>query len=315
MRLNITTTSRLGGSQVKKYISFDIGGTKVKHGLLLENGTILSKDSYNTQCTNLEMFLKEMVDTIKMYTKNNNVSGIAVSLPGYINPHSGYSERAGAITVLDNQNLKRLLETRIPLPVEVENDGNCVALAEKISGNAKNCTDFICVTLGTGIGGGIFIDGKLLHGHSFKGAEFGFMITQAGNYDGDILHSNASTTALIKSYIKLKGISEHEKINGETVFLESVKNSSVRRLIDDWARNISYGVYNLAATLNPQKILIGGGVIAQPGLLSSINNHLNQLYWWKDIKIPVERCKHQNDAGMIGALYHFIKKQDRSINK
>jgi beta-glucoside kinase len=294
---------------VKKYICFDIGGTKVKHGLLLENGTILSKDSYYTQSTNLEMFLKEMVDTITMYTRNNNVSGVAISLPGFINPHSGYSERAGAITALDNQNLKKLLESRISLQVEIENDGNCAALAEKISGNAKDCTDFICVTLGTGIGGGIFIDGKLLHGHSFRGSEFGFMITQAGKYDGDILQSNASTTALIKSYKKLKGISEHEKINGEKIFLESDKNKSVRRLIDDWVRNISYGIFNLASTLNPQKILIGGGVIAQQGLLSNINNHLDQLYWWKVIKIPVESCKHQNDAGMIGALYHFIQNQ------
>ncbi len=294
---------------MKKYISFDIGGTKVKHGLLLENGTILSKDSYNTQCTNLEMFLKEMIDTIIMYTKNNDVSGVAISLPGFINPDTGYSERAGAITALDNQNLKKLLETRIPLQVEVENDGNCAAFAEKISGNAKDCSDFICVTLGTGVGGGIFIDGKLLHGHSFRSSEFGFMITKASSNDGDILQSNASTAALIRYYKKLKGIGEHEKIDGEKIFLESVKSKSVRRLIDDWVRNISYGIFNLAATLNPQKILIGGGVIAQPGLLSHINYHLDQLYWWKVIKIPVESCKHQNDAGMIGALYHFIQKQ------
>ena len=296
---------------MEKYISFDIGGTKVKHGLLLENGTILSKDSYNTQCANLEIFLEQMVETIKMYTTNNDVNGVAISLPGFINPHSGYSERAGAVTALDNQNLKTLLETRIPLQVEIENDGNCAALAEKISGNAQNCTDFICLTLGTGIGGGIFIDGKLLHGHSFRGSEFGFMITRSGKYDGDILQSNASTTALIKSYKKLKGISEYEEINGEKVFLASVKHKSVRRLIDDWVKNISYGIYNLAATLNPQKILIGGGVIAQQGLLSNIKNHLDQLYWWKDIKIPVESCKHLNDAGLIGALYHFIQKQGR----
>ncbi|KIL44334.1 ROK family protein [Jeotgalibacillus soli] len=292
---------------MRKYITFDVGGTKVKHGLLLEDGTILSKDSYDSKSTNLELFLKEMVDTIDLYTRNHNVSGVAISLPGFINPRTGYSERAGSVTVLDNQNLKRLLERRITLHVEIENDGNCVALAEKYSGNAQKCTDFICVTIGTGIGGGIFINGKLLHGHSFRSGEFGFMITQA-KMDNSVLHNNASTTALIRSYKKLKGISESESINGETVFLESVENMAVRRLIDDWIKNISYGIYNLAATLNPQKILIGGGVIAQQDLLSKINDQLDQLYWWKDIKIPVETCKHQNDAGMIGAMYHFIQK-------
>lgn len=309
--MSMAPTDRLGGSKVRKYICFDIGGTKVKHGLLLENGSILSTDSYDTQCRNLEIFLKEMVDTINMYTKNNYVSGVAISLPGFINPYTGYSERGGAIKALDNQNLKKLLRSRISLPIEIENDGNCAALAEKISGNAKRCNDFICVTIGTGIGGGIFINGKLLHGRSFRGGEFGFMITKAGNHDKEILHSNASTNALIKSYKKLMGISENENIKGETVFIESRHNSSVRGLIDDWTRNISYGIFNLAATLNPEKILIGGGVISQHGLIDTINHNLDQLPWWKEIKVPVESCRFQNDGGMIGAMYHFIRKRDR----
>ena len=180
---------------MKKYIAFDIGGTKVKHGLLLGNGFILSKESYGTPSSNREMFIEKMVNTVKTYTENNSVSGVAISLPGYINPHTGYSERAGTISVLDGQNLKKLLESEISLPIEIENDGNCAAIAEKTSGNAKNCTDFICVTVGTGIGGGIFIDGKLVRGHSFRGGEFGFMITQSTE---DVLNNNASTTALIR---------------------------------------------------------------------------------------------------------------------
>ncbi|ULT56493.1 ROK family protein [Neobacillus drentensis] len=296
---------------MNKYIAFDIGGTQVKHGLLLENGSILSKGSYDTPSTSLEMFIEKIVNTVKSYPENTSVSGVAISLPGYINPHTGYSERAGAISVLDGQNLKILLETAISLPVEIENDGNCAAIAEKISGNAKNCTDFICVTVGTGIGGGIFIDGKLVHGHSFRGGEFGFMITESTE---NVWNNNASTTALIKSYKKLKGINETKKVDGETIFLKAAKDSSVRRLVERWVKILCYGIYNLAATLNPQKILIGGGVLGQEGLIKMINNQLDRLYWWKDIKIPVESCKHQNDAGMIGAMYHFQQKQQRESN-
>ena len=292
---------------MKKYIAFDIGGTKVKHGLLLGNGFILSKESYGTPSSNREMFIEKMVNTVKTYTENNSVSGVAISLPGYINPHTGYSERAGAISVLDGQNLKKLLESEISLPIEIENDGNCAAIAEKTSGNAKNCTDFICVTVGTGIGGGIFIDGKLVRGHSFRGGEFGFMITKSTE---DVLNNNASTTALIRSYKKLKGLNETENVDGETIFHKAAKDYSVRRLVEDWVKILSYGIYNLAATLNPQKILIGGGVISQEGLIKMINKQLDRLYWWKHIKIPVESCKHQNDAGMIGAMYHLQQKQD-----
>lgn len=290
---------------MKKYISFDVGGTEVKHGLLLGNGTILSKDCYETECNNLAVFLNDMEKTINMYTKTHQVLGVAISLPGSINPYTGFSERSGSITALSNKNLKQLLEQRISLQVEIENDGNCAAIAEKVNGNAIHCTDFICITLGTGVGGGIFINDKILHGHSFRGGEFGFMITQAERENEDILHFNASTSALIKSYKKSKGFGEQININGETIFFESRKNSAVKKLIDDWVRNISYGIYNLATTLNPQKILIGGGVSAQQSLISMINKQLDQLPWWKEFKIPVENCKHYNDAGMIGAMYHL----------
>jgi beta-glucoside kinase len=293
---------------VRKIIAFDIGGTKVKHGLLLEDGSILSKGSYDTPSSNLELFLDKMVDTIQTYLDNHDVMGVAISLPGFINPYTGYSEQAGAISALNEQNLKKLLETRISLPVEIENDGNCAAIAEKMSGNAKNCTDFICMTVGTGIGGGIFIGGKLLRGYTFKGGEFGFMITQSS---GDAMHNTSSTTALIRSYKNLKGINDNEKIDGETIILKAENDYLVRRLVDDWIKKLSYGIFNLAATLNPQKILIGGGIFNQQGLINKINHQLDQLYWWKDIKVPVESCKHENDAGMIGAMYNFKQKHHR----
>ncbi len=108
---------------MKRYICFDVGGTKVKYGLLLEDGSILSKGNYNTRQINLELFLKDMIDTINMYTRNTIVSGIAISLPGFINPHTGYSEAAGSVKALSHQNLKKLLEAKIPLPIEIENDG------------------------------------------------------------------------------------------------------------------------------------------------------------------------------------------------
>ncbi|MEH7119635.1 ROK family protein [Neobacillus vireti] len=294
---------------MKKYISFDVGGTKVKHGLLLEDGTFLSKGSYKTPRKDLDEFLQKKIETIQMYLQDHQVMGVAISLPGFINPNTGYSEQAGAVTALINQNLKSLLESKVPLHVEIENDGNCAAIAEKISGNAKECNDFICVTIGTGIGGGIYVDGKLLHGHRFRAGEFGFMITQAQGKDiGPNLHSAASTSSLISAYRTLKGISENEYVNANTVFLAAEESKSVRRLIDVWARKISYGIFNLASTLNPQKILIGGGITEQKNLLSIITQQLNELPSWDEINIPVELCKHRNNAGMIGAMYHFRQK-------
>lgn len=294
---------------MEKYIAFDVGGTKVKHGLLLGDGTILTKDSYPTICNNLEVFLSDMVQTIQQYSDEHDVKGVAISLPGFIDVNSGYSERAGSITALAHKNLKQLLEERIPFRVEVENDGNCSALAEKWNGNAVECNDFICFTIGTGIGGGIMVNGQILHGHTFRGGEFGFMITRGGSEKNEIMHTNASTSSLIRSYKLYKGIAADEFVEGETIFLEATLDEGVKGLIDEWLTSISYGIFNLAATLNPQKILIGGGVSSREGLIGQIIEHLEEIPFWKVLGVPVEACYHKNDAGIIGALYHFkIKK-------
>lgn len=293
---------------MKKYISFDVGGTKVKHGIVLEDGSILTKGSYSTNREDLEVFLVEMVKTITQYQEEHEVEGVAISLPGFINPSTGFAERAGAVISLDGKNLKELLEAIIPLRVEIENDGNCSALAEKWNGNAVGCEDFICYTIGTGIGGGIVVNGKVVHGHTFRGGEFGFMLTEAGEKGKEMLHSNSSTTSLISRYKNYKGIGKEVTVEGETIFAEALENKEVDDLINDWLKHISYGLFNLAVTLNPQKILIGGGVSARDGLIEQIKEKLEELEWWSFLKVEIAPCKHRNDAGLIGAVYHFMTK-------
>lgn len=293
---------------MKKYISFDVGGTKVKHGIVLEDGSILTKGSYSTNREDLEVFLVEMVKTITQYQEEHEVEGVAISLPGFINPSTGFAERAGAVISLDGKNLKELLEAIIPLRVEIENDGNCSALAEKWNGNAVGCEDFICYTIGTGIGGGIVVNGKVVHGHTFRGGEFGFMLTEAGEKGKEMLHTNSSTTSLISRYKNYKGIGKEVTVEGETIFAEALENKEVDDLIHDWLKHISYGLFNLAVTLNPQKILIGGGVSARDGLIEQIKEKLEELEWWSFLKVEIAPCKHRNDAGLIGAVYHFMTK-------
>jgi beta-glucoside kinase len=293
---------------MKKYIAFDVGGTKVKHGIVLEDGTILSKGSYPTVCEGLEVFLVDMVKTITEYREEHEVEGVAISLPGFINPSTGFSEKAGSVIALDGKNLKELLEAIVPLRVEIENDGNCSALAEKWSGNAVGCEDFICFTIGTGIGGGIIVNGQVIHGYTFRGGEFGFMLTEVREKGKGMLHTSASTASLINRYKTLKGIEKDITVEGEEIFSEALENKEVEQLINEWLQRIGYGLFNLAVTLNPQKILIGGGVSAREGLIEQIQEKLEELEWWQLLKVEIAPCKHRNDAGMIGAVYHFINK-------
>lgn len=289
-----------------KYIVFDVGGTKVKHGVIFENGTFVEKDKYDTNCTNYEVFIEEMVNVIDDYKYSHDIKGIGISVPGFINVNTGYAERAGALTSLDGKNLKEIIENNTKIKVEIENDANCVALAEKLNGNASNCKDYICYTIGTGIGGGIVINDKIVHGHKFMAGEFGFM--KIDRESDDNLHLNSSTGALINMYRELKSFEKDSIIDGNQIFEKALMEEDVKILVERWYKNIATSMFNLCVTLNPEKILIGGGVSERKDLLENINKYLENFKEWHEFETKVEICKHKNDAGMVGALYNFLSK-------
>lgn len=293
---------------VEKYLVFDFGGTKVKHGLANANGEVITKATSKTETEDLDKFLNVLFTTIGMYQKSDRVDGIAISMPGYIDNDTGYCERAGAIVALDGKNIKQMLEEEFSLPVEVENDGNCAALAEKISGNAQDVDNFICMTIGTGIGGCLYLNGDIYRGSRLRAGEFGMMITHLADGEKKDMHKTAAFPNLITEYKKYKNI--NEDIEGTVIFEEVESDSKVKEIVDRWIEHIARGIYNLTVTLNPEKILISGGVSAQPYLIKEITRQLKDYQYWHEFTIPVVRCKYLNDAGMIGAFYHFKKMQE-----
>ncbi|MFP3749624.1 ROK family protein [Bacillus altitudinis] len=246
---------------------------------------------------------------MKEYQRTWNIKGIAMSLPGFVDSQTGYTEFAGAIIALNGQNVKTLLEEKTSLRVEVENDANCAALAEKFSGHAKECDSFICMTLGTGVGGGIFAGGELVRGASFRGGEFGMMLTETENGQFTTLNSSASTAGLIRSYKEQQGLPQSQQIDGQEIFEKAKHDPAIEKMIDQWYKRIAIGIYNVATVLNPEKILIGGGVSARPDLIPNIEKHLHTLHAWKNIQVTLETCYYFNQAGMMGALYHFLIKE------
>ncbi|MGJ5635603.1 ROK family protein [Bacillus altitudinis] len=299
------------------YIVFDVGGTKTKHGVMNRNGELITSGDYETNCRQLKRFLEDMENVVKEYQRTWDIKGIAMSLPGFVDSQTGYTEFAGAIIALNGQNVKTLLEEKTSLRVEVENDANCAALAEKFSGHAKECDSFICMTLGTGVGGGIFAGGELVRGASFRGGEFGMMLTETENGQFTTLNSSASTAGLIRSYKEQQGIPQSQQIDGQEIFEKAKHDPAIEKMIDQWYKRIAIGIYNVATVLNPEKILIGGGVSARPDLIPNIEKHLHTLHAWKNIQVTLETCYYFNQAGMKGALYHFLIKEGhhRTIKK
>jgi len=302
---------------VAYYIVFDVGGTKTKHGVMNRHGELITSGDYETNCRQLKRFLEDMENVVKEYQRTWDIKGIAMSLPGFVDSQTGYTEFAGAIIALNGQNVKTLLEEKTSLRVEVENDANCAALAEKFSGHAKECDSFICMTLGTGVGGGIFAGGELVRGASFRGGEFGMMLTETENGQFTTLNSSASTAGLIRSYKEQQGIPQSQQIDGQEIFEKAKHDPAIEKMIDQWYKRIAIGIYNVATVLNPEKILIGGGVSARPDLIPNIEKHLHTLHAWKNIQVTLETCYYFNQAGMMGALYHFLIKEGhyRTIKK
>ena len=292
------------------YLSFDVGGTKTKYSLINECGEILESGSFSTKDNKEVIFsnVKNIAEEFK--NKNYDIEGLAFSMPGVIDVKRGHMITGGALYDLYDFPFKEELEKYVEIPVELENDVNCVALAEKWQGNAKECENFVCLTVGTGVGGAIYIDGKMVRGTKYAAGEFGFMITdRRENYEEASLSMSGSVRGgLIQTYAREKGIN-WEDLNGEKIFeLANQGDMVAKKVIEDFYTSLAYSVYNLAVSLNPEKILIGGEITKREDFIEIIENKVETIK--KDVcplKMPkIERCKFLNDSGKIGAVYHFI---------
>ena len=287
-------------------LAIDIGGTMVKYGLISSDGEILSTDKIETEAEKgLENILNKIDNIFKRYKENNPV-GIAVSGTGQINGIIG--KVIGGNPIIPNwigTNLVKILEKKYNLPIVLENDVNCVALGEKWIGAGKNLKNFICLTIGTGIGGGIILNNQLFRGENFVAGEFGHILIKKGEFE-----QFASTTALIR-LVKER---TEKTLNGKEIFdLEKKEIVEYQEVISEWIENLTDGLSSIVYCFNPANIILGGGVIEQGEAL--INRVKNSLFkkiglQFKE-KLNIIQAKLGNNAGMIGASYLLLEK----INK
>ena len=287
-------------------LAIDIGGTMIKYGLVSSDGEILSTDKIETEAEKgLENILNKIDNIFKRYKENNPV-GIAVSGTGQINGIIG--KVIGGNPIIPNwigTNLVKILEEKYNLPAVLENDVNCVALGEKWIGAGKDLSNFICLTIGTGIGGGIILNNQLFRGENFVAGEFGHILIKKGEFE-----QFASTTALIR-LVKER---TEKTLNGKEIFdLEKKEIVEYQEVISEWIENLTDGLSSIVYCFNPANIILGGGVIGQgKPLINRIKNSLFKKIGpqFKE-KLNITQAKLGNNAGMIGASYLLLEK----INK
>ena len=287
-------------------LAIDIGGTMIKYGLVSSDGKILSTDKIKTEASKgLNNILNKIDNIFKRYKENNPV-GIAVSGTGQINGMIG--KVIGGNPIIPNwigTNLVKILEEKYNLPIVLENDVNCVALGEKWIGAGKDLSNFICLTIGTGIGGGIILNNQLFRGENFVAGEFGHILIKKGEFE-----QFASTTALIRLVKERTG----KTLNGKEIFdLEKKEILEYQEVISEWIENLTDGLSSIIYCFNPANIILGGGVIEQgEPLINRIKNSLFKKIGpqFKE-KLNIIQAKLGNNAGMIGASYLLLEK----INK
>ena len=284
-------------------LAIDIGGTMIKYGLVSSDGEILSTDKIETEAEKgLENILNKIDNIFKKYKENNPV-GIAVSGTGQINGMIG--KVIGGNPIIPNwigTNLVKILEEKYNLPAVLENDVNCVALGEKWIGAGKNLKNFICLTIGTGIGGGIILNNQLFRGENFVAGEFGHILIKKGEFE-----QFASTTALIRLVKEKTG----KILNGKEIFdLEKKEIVEYQEVISEWIENLTDGLSSIVYCFNPANIILGGGVIEQgEPLINRIKNSLfKKIGLQFKEKLNIIQAKLGNNAGMIGASYLLLEK-------
>lgn len=311
----------------KLYLGVDIGGTAAKLGLVDEEGRIISSvneypvifDDYETP------IIETVVKSVRHFMDENNknfaeIAGIGVSATGGINTKLGIVEgSAGHIKNWEGTNIRSRLESEFGVKTAVLNDANAAALGEMWKGAAIGKENVVVMTIGTGVGGGIIVDSKILLGRKGFAGEIGHIPVNVDGEDcscgnkGCIEHYG-STSALVRKVKEavisgeIKGI-EVNKVDGRLIFKEvAAGNDTVKKYVDEWISYISATLVGLVHIFNPEMIILGGGVSGQKEFfVDKVKEKvLKSVMPNFAIGLTVEAAKLGNDAGIIGAV-RFIK--------
>ena len=309
------------------YLGIDIGGTAVKFGLVNGEGVMVSEVSeYSVKFDNYETpIIETVVKSAKEFMSKNNknffdINGIGVSATGGINSKLGIVEgSAGHIKNWEGTNIKKRLEAEFGMNTVVLNDANAAALGEMWKGAAKGRENVVIMTIGTGVGGGIIVDSKILLGSKGFAGEIGHIPV---NVDGEecscgntgCIEHYGSTSALVRNIKnavisgEIIGINEDE-IDGRLIFKQvSAGNKVVIKYVDEWINYISAALVGLVHIFNPEMVILGGGVSKQKEffvdkvrdkVLHSVMDNFAQ-------SLSIEAAELGNNAGIIGAVKFVI---------
>ncbi|MEO0444643.1 MAG: ROK family protein [Verrucomicrobiota bacterium] len=307
-------------------LGIDFGGTSVKLGIcqgpeVLEKAEPIPTANYST----VDLLIEALSERITSLRKDHpRLEAVGIGVPGFVDSEKGYVHNLTNVPGWHNVPLKHLLENRTQLPVQVENDANAMAYAEFRHGAAQGMKNVVCLTLGTGVGGGLIVNGELFRGSTFGAGEIGQM-----SIDFDGKPGNYGNLGALEKYMGNQQIEEHARAQYARVGEVADDAQCTPRHIaeaaeegDDIARQIwgDVGLWlgsaltSISWIFNPDAFVIGGGV-AQAGslLFDPLENHMRSMLnpvFWEHMKIL--RAQFGNEAGMIGCATLALEQQQAS---
>ncbi len=291
---------------MKSYISVDIGGTAIKYGVLNENADFLMKKESPTKAQERKGpgIMKHVIELVyECMREFPYASGIAVSTAGMVNPEKGEIFYASSlIPDWAGMKIKNILEKEFHIPCEVENDVNCAGLAESISGAGKNSDICLCLTVGTGIGGCIVINKEIFHGFSNSACEVGYMCLEGGAFQ-DL----ASSRSLVEKVESKKSL-QSGQLNGKIILEKAIAgDQTCIHATKEMADILGKGIANICYVLNPEMVILGGGIMSRKDYWEPLLTEALNRYLVSGIaeKTTLTFAEHQNNAGMLGAFYHY----------
>lgn len=309
---------------MKNYIGFDIGGTRVKGGIVDEEGKLLVFDSIPTDpatiVADLAGFVKQLLS--KAGLTADSVEGIGMGIPGMIDSEKGFVIFAGNLD-WKNFPIAYELSALTGMKVKITNDANAAALGEARFGAGKDYTDSILVTLGTGVGGGIVIGGKLFAGRHSQGAEIGHMVIDRGGLKctcgrRGCFEVYASATALIRDtrHAMRENLDSEmwqdytpETADGLTAFSHAATDKTAAKVVDNYENYLACGLANLANIFRPDVIMLGGGISNQgDNLTKPLQKKMDSELFAQGlgVGVPIVAASLGNRAGVLGAAAYAM---------
>ncbi len=313
---------------MKYWLGIDLGGTNIATGVVDENYNIVGRGKVKTGAGRpVEEIADDIAKAVFMAIDDakvdkNDIVAMGIGSPGAIIPETGVVATAENMG-FSNTPLCDMLKERTGFDFYIENDANAAAYGELLAGAGKGKKNFIAVTLGTGVGGGVIIDGKIFSGFNHTGGELGHtVIIKGGQMCGcgrmGCFETYASATALVRqtkaamtcdrTSVMWKLVDgDLNKVSGRTAFDGMRKgDATAKRVVDRYIEFLSIGIVNIVNTFQPEMLCIGGGISKEgDNLIVPLMEYVTLERYSKNIEKQTEICvaKLGNDAGIIGAAF------------